>query len=171
MLLADSRVLALCRCLTSRYGHGVFCTGIFCFCWGIYFPDQPESTLELHETNIQATAAWQRRDSIGESLHHLRRSVAVRSDSRVMVMRLQLDSIQRNEWSRRTFVAWIFTSCTAVSGIIKNGSVFMSTPKRLLHFSTLVRIRRVSPALFICIRFFQACFSSTRANPEFIWNK
>ena len=29
------------------------------------------------------------------------------------------------------------------SGIIRTGSVFMSTPKRLLHFSILVRIRRV----------------------------
>ena len=37
----------------------------------------------------------------------------------------------------------LFTSCTTMSGIIRNGSVFMSTPKRLLHFSILVRVQHV----------------------------
>ena len=104
----------------------------FSFSSGIFLPNQPESTLEFHETSIKAAAAWQRRDSIGGWLHHLRRSLAVRSDAWVMVMLLHLDCIQRNKWSRRTIRRfWRFTSCTTLSGIIRTYSVFMSTPKRL----------------------------------------
>ena len=108
-----------------------------------FFPNQPQPTLELYESSIKAAAVWQRRDSIRGWLHHLRRSVAVRSDAWIMVMLPHLDCIQRNEFSRRAFVARYFTSCTTLSGIIKTGSVFMPTPKRLLHFWTLVRERRV----------------------------
>ena len=49
-----------------------------------FFPNQPEPTLKFCETSIQA-AALLRRDSTGGWLHHLHRSVAVRSDAWLMV--------------------------------------------------------------------------------------
>ena len=73
------------------------------FCSGIFFSKSTQ-TLDFFSTSIQTAAAWQRRDSIRGWLHH-RRSVAVRSDAWVMVKLLHLGCIQRNEWSRRTFVA------------------------------------------------------------------
>jgi len=42
-----------------------FAPVFFSFCSGIFFPNQPASTLEFYETRTKAAAAWQRRDSIG----------------------------------------------------------------------------------------------------------
>ena len=61
-----------------------FASVFFSVCSGTIFTNQPESTLKFYETNTH-TAALQRRDSIGGWLHHLHRSVAVRSDAWVMV--------------------------------------------------------------------------------------
>ena len=88
-------------------------------------------------------------------------------------MLLHLDCMQRNERSRRTFVACFFTSCTTLSGIIRKGSVFMSTPKRLLHCSTSVRVRRVSRGVFfyLCYVFFRHVFLQPELTLNYIWNK
>ena len=96
------------RCVvvyTRTWSRRILCRYCLVCVPGIFFPNQPESTLEFYETSIKAAAARQGRDSIAWWLHHLRRSIAVRSDAWVMVMLLHLDCIQRNEWSRRTFVA------------------------------------------------------------------
>ena len=108
----DSSVIAWCRRLPPNMVTPNFAPVFFCFSSGIHSPYQPEPTLEFYATSIQVVTTWQRRDIIGGWLHHLRRSVAVRSDASVMVMLLHLGCIQRNEWSPRTFVSWFFTSCT-----------------------------------------------------------
>ena len=120
-----------------------FAPVFFIFCWGIFFPNQPESTLEFYERSIKvAAAAWQRGDSVGGWLHH-RRSVAVRSDAWVMVMLLHLDCVQRNEWSRRTFRSLIFYIMCHFDRHYKENLIFKSAPKWLLHFLVFVRVQRV----------------------------
>ena len=145
----DSRVLVLCRCLPPDMVTAYFAPVFFSFCSGIFFfqinQNQPWNFMKQ-------AFKQQQRDSVGTVSEGgcIISAVAARSDSRVMVMLPHLYCIQWNELSRRNFVAWFFTSCTTLSGIIKTGSVFMSTPKRLLHFSTLVRVRRVTSRGVFC---------------------
>ena len=98
----DSRVLALCRCLPPDMVTACFAPVFFSFCSGVLFQINQNQPCNF----MKQAYKQQQRDTIGCWLHHLYRSVAVRSDAWVMVMMLHLDCcIQRNQWSPRTFVS------------------------------------------------------------------